>query len=444
MTSENARNWVDSLKIYRNKYIASILFLGFSSGLPLLLVMGTLAARLSEANISLQEIGAFTLVTAAYGFKWLWSPLVDQYSLPFFCPTFGQRRGWMLFSQLLTAGCLLGLGFSDPATSLWSTAAWAIAVSFASATQDIVIDAFRVEILKREEMGAGAGVIVLGYRIGMVAAGGGALILADQWGWTAAYASMAALMSVGILATLWQPEPPRAAPAERAPTAATSSWHTWLQRAVVAPLRDFTTRRGWLVVLLFIALYKYGDALLSAMSTPFYLQIGFTKTEIGVVTKGFGVTMTILGGLGGGVMVARLGIMRALLICGVLQALSNLLFAALAVAGHSVPMLTATIAIEHFASGMGGAAFVAYLSSLCSVAYTATQYALVSSLMATTRTFLASGGGWLAEHVSWTTYFLLTSIAAVPGLLLLLWIMRLSPQSDEDNGPVTEPAPAKD
>lgn len=424
MATEKTREWLSSLTIYWNIRILSIGLLGFSSGLPLLLVMGTLAARLSESGVSLQDIGAFTLVTFAYGFKWLWSPIVDQLPFPLLCRLFGRRRGWMLASQLATAGCILGLGFSNPAESLWATALWAIALSFASATQDIVIDAFRVERLNSEEMGAGAGVIVLGYRLGMVVAGGGALILADLWGWAGAYSLMAALMGVGVLAALILPDPPLPTAGEATPR---PSLAEWVRHAVVDPLRDFAARRGWLLILLFIALYKYGDALLSAMSTPFYLQMGFSKTEIGLVTKGFGITFTIIGGLGGGVLVARLGIMRALLVCGVLQAASNLLFAALAITGHNMPVLMATIAVENFTSGMGGAAFVAYLSSLCSLSYTATQYALVSSLMATARTFLASGGGWLAEQMSWLQYFLLTALAALPGLLLLLWLMRLPP-----------------
>lgn len=401
--------------------------------------MGTLAARLSEAGVSLQEIGAFTLVTAAYGFKWVWSPLVDHVALPILCTRLGQRRGWIVFSQAVCALCMVGLGACDPAQGLWATAAWAVALSFASATQDIAIDAFRVESLSEDKMGAGAGVIVLGYRLGMVVAGGGALILADVWGWQAAYAVMAGCMIVGVLATLWQSEPLRQLPEQGQQTAAhpSSGWQAWVRRAVIDPLQDFTQRRGWLLILVFIAFYKYGDALLSAMTTPFYLSVGFSKTEIGLVTKGFGITFTIVGGLFGGVLVARWGIMRALLVCGVLQAASNMVFALLALVGHSVPALMLTIAVENLTSGMGGAAFVAYLSSLCSVAYTATQYALVSSLMATARTFFASGGGWLAEQVSWLSYFMLTTLAAVPGLILLLWMMRLFPQhSAPKSGPV--------
>lgn len=436
MLKQSSLPWRESIKIYGDKRIISILFLGFSSGLPLLLVMGTLAARLSEAGISLQEIGAFTLVTAAYGFKWMWSPLVDHVALPLLCTRLGQRRGWMVFSQALCALCMIGLGGSDPAQGLWMTAMWAVALSFASATQDIAIDAFRVESLSQEKMGAGAGVIVLGYRLGMVVAGGGALILADLWGWAAAYAVMAGCMAVGVIAALFQPEPVRSQPTPAqasldADAVQRPQWQQWVSRAVVDPLRDFTRRRGWLLILVFIALYKYGDALLSAMTTPFYLSVGFSKTEIGLVTKGFGITFTILGGLLGGILVARLGLMRALLVCGVLQAASNMVFALLALAGHSVPVLVLTIAVENLTSGMGGAAFVAYLSSLCSVAYTATQYALVSSLMATARTFLASGGGWLAEQVSWLHYFMLTTLAALPGLLLLVWMMRLFPQHNE-------------
>lgn len=435
MAGDSGKSWLASLAVYRQPQVLTLLFLGFSSGLPLLLVTGTLAARLAEAGTSLTQIGLFTLATSAYGFKWLWSPLVDRLPLPGVCRWWGQRRGWMVASQVLTAATLLGLGVSDPAQGLLIPALWAVAVSFASATQDIVIDAYRVETLPRSELGAGAGVIVLGYRLGMVVAGGGALILADAVGWTLAYAVMAGLMSVGVVATLLRPEPQALAPSVVVELAAGASrgerLRAWMQQAVVAPLADFAQRRGWVAILAFIAFYKYGDALLSAMATPFYLSLGFSKTEIGLVSKTYGVTFTILGGLGGGVLVARWGIFRALMVCGVLQALSHGMFIVQAYAGHTVPVLMLTIAVENLAAGMGSAAFVAYLSSLCNVAYTATQYALVSSLMATARTYLASSGGWLAEQLGWIPYFFFTTLAAIPGLVLLWWLMRIYPAEKE-------------
>jgi len=421
--------WLNSLKVYLDRRVITVLFLGFSSGLPLLLVYGTLSAWLSEAGVDKTMIGLFSWASIAYTFKFLWSPLVDRLPLPPVTTLLGQRRGWMLVSQIAVAVCMLGLGTSDPAGNLLGTALWAVALAFASATQDIVIDAYRVETLDEHQLGAGAGNIVLGYRIGMVVAGGGALIVADALGWFAAYATMAVLMGVGILTTLANREPARPHASAESPSAHPL---VWLRDSVVAPLADFTQRQNWVLILLFIALYKYGDALLGVMANPFYLELGFTKTEIGAVSKSYGVVMTIIGGLLGGVLVARLGIMRSLLICGILQAGSNLVFAAQAMVGHDVPFLMVTISIENLSGGMGTAAFVAYLSSLCNLAYTATQYALVSSFMAFARTVFASGGGWLAEQVDWVTYFLISTATAVPGLALLLWMMHAFPRRTED------------
>jgi PAT family beta-lactamase induction signal transducer AmpG len=418
-------SWLRSLAVYADRRIIAILFLGFSSGLPLSLVYATLSARLAEAGVSMTMIGLFSWASTAYGFKWLWSPLVDRLPIPLLTPFLGQRRGWMVLSQVATAICMVGLGSTDPSQSLFATASWAVALAFTSATQDIVIDAYRVEILKERELGAGAGNIVLGYRLGMIVSGGGALVIADLFGWFAAYAAMAALMGIGLGTALLSKEPARPEVGE---ASLTRDPVGWIRTAVAAPLADFMQRPHWLLILLFIALYKYGDALLGVMANPFYLDIGFTKAEIGLVSKSYGVIMTIIGGLAGGVIVARLGIMRALLICGVLQAASNLVFVVQAMAGADLSVFVVTMSVENLAGGMGTAAFVAYLSSLCNVAYTATQYALVSSFMAFTRTIFASGGGWLADRVDWVTYFLISTAAALPGLLLLLWMMRAFPQ----------------
>nr|WP_246423181.1 AmpG family muropeptide MFS transporter [Roseospira visakhapatnamensis] len=419
------------------------MFLGFSSGLPLLLVFSTLSYWLAEAEVSKTAIGLFAFASTAYGFKFLWSPLVDRLALPPLTTWLGQRRGWLIAAQALVIGCMLGLGATDPTTDLWWTAVWAVLLAFASATQDIVIDAYRVESLEEHQLGAGAGTIVLGYRIGMVAASGGALIIADMAGWFWAYAAMGGLMAVGMTTVLLSPEPDRAAAtasARREETrvdaflARRAHMPAWardtlgfLYGAVVCPFVDFMTRRHWILILVFIALYKYGDALLGIMAMPFYEDIGFTKTEVGVISKGYGVVMTIIGGLAGGVLVARAGLLKALLICGIAQAASNLVFAWQAYVGADVGWLVVTISVENLTGGMGTAAFVAYLSSLCNIAYTATQYALVSSLMSFARTFFSAGGGWLADHVDWVSYFLITTLAAVPGLVLLLWMMKLFP-----------------
>ena len=443
------QTWLQSAKVYLDRRVITVLFLGFSSGLPILLVYSTLSAWLSEAGVSKTAIGLFSWASIAYGFKYLWSPLVDRMPLPLLTNMLGQRRAWMILSQFAVIAAMLGLGSTDPASKLWLVAVWAVVLAFASATQDIVIDAYRVEILDIDQLGAGAGNIVLGYRIGMVAAGGGALVVADFAGWFWAYAAMAGLMGIGVITVLMSPEPKRVQTEESRQLeergVAFMERHAhlpkklqelsaWIYKAVICPFADFMTRPNWIVILLFIAFYKYGDALLGVMANPFYLEIGFSKTEIGVISKSYGVLMTIAGGLIGGIMVVRWGILRALLFCGVLQGLSNLIFAVQAYVGYSVPMLTVTISVENITGGMGTAAFVAYLSSLCNLAYTATQYALVSSFMAFARTIFASGGGWLADNVDWVSYFIITTGAALPGLALLIWMMRNFPPQEAARG----------
>jgi PAT family beta-lactamase induction signal transducer AmpG len=438
------QSWRAALAVYLDRRVASLLFFGFSSGLPLALTGATLAARLERAGVSLTEIGLIGLVGIAYSLKFVWSPIVDRMPLPLLTRWLGRRRGWMLLSQFVLFGAVLALAPLDPgsAEGLWWVVVWAAAVAFASATQDIVIDAYRTEILDPDQLGAGAANIVYGYRVAMLVSGGGALLLAQYFGWTFAYGAMAVFVGVGVLAVLLNPEPPRRETEEQAhleslgrdyvegferlPKGARAAV-SWVHGAVICPFAEFMTRPGWLAILLFIALYKYGDALLGMMATPFYLRTGFSLAEIGVVSKGWGLATTLIGVGLGGWMVARYGIMKSLLFCGVLQAASNLVFALQAWVGYSLPMLTVTIGVENITGGMGTTAFVAYMSSLCNFAYTATQYALLSSLMATARTALAAGGGWLADQTGWLSFFLLTTLAALPGLALLVWMMRRYP-----------------
>lgn len=438
MTRES---WGAAAGVYRDRRVASLFFLGFSSGLPLALTGATLAAWFSQSGASLTEIGFVSLVGIAYALKFAWSPLVDRMPVPVLCRVFGRRRGWMLTSQMLLVAALGALAMTDPGTAGGWTVIFAACVAFGSATQDIAIDAYRTEILEEEKLGAGAAMLVFGYRVAMLVSGGGALIVAGLAGWGWAYGAMAALMAVGIVATLINPEPDPplsdADPAakainDRSPVQRTLAW---LHGAVIRPFGEFMSRPGWIALLLFVALYKYGDALLGVMATPFYLDIGFSLAEIGVVTKGFGLAMTLAGAALGGVLVARLGIVRALLLAGLAQAASNLVFVVQAWVGHSLPMLSVTIGVENLTGGAGTTAFVAYLSSLCNRAYTATQYALLSSMMAAARTLFASGGGWAADQTGWIGYFLLTTAAAAPGLLLLWWIMQRYPEPER-------PAPA--
>ena len=413
--------WLGSLAIYREPRLLAILLMGFSSGLPLALTGATLGIWLAEAGLSLTAIGLFALVGTAYNFKFVWSPIIDRLPLPVLTRLLGRRRGWAVVIQALLGLAIVALGFADPRIDPWWTALGAVAVAFLSASQDIVLDAYRVELLEDHEQAAGAAATQVGYRFGMLAAGAGALYLATFFGWQATYAVMGALMGVGILTVLATREPDREGTAAK-PVPTTLG--AWLQDAVVAPFADFVIRPNWILILVFVVLYKFGDALAGTVSSPFYVAMGFSKIEIANVSKIFGVISTLVGVALGGVVTYRLGLVRGLMVCGILQMLSNLMFAIQAMVGYDIPMLMATIAIENVTGGMGSAAFVAYLSSLCNVSYTATQYALLSSLAATARTMLSSSGGWLAESLGWVPFFLLTVLAAVPGLLLLAWLSR--------------------
>jgi PAT family beta-lactamase induction signal transducer AmpG len=417
------RGWRDAVALYGDRRILTILVLGFSSGLPLALTGATLSAWLSTQGVAKTTIGIFALVAVPYSLKFLWAPLIDGLSLPFLTARLGRRRGWAILTQLALIGCILLLGAVDPKETPVLTASLALLVAFVSASQDIVIDAYRVEILAEDEQGAGAAAVQVGYRFGMLASGAGALYLADIYGFSAAYAVMAVLVVVGIATILANPEPRAGAAAEAGGRDAVR----WITRHVIAPFADFMSRPGWLAILAFILLYKFGDAVAGVMTTPFYIETGFTLSEIASVSKLFGLAATLAGVVLGGVAVARWGMASALLVCGVLQMLSNLMFAAQAAVGHDVAFLALTIGIENLTGGMGSAAFVAYLSSLCRVAFTATQYALLSSFAVVGRTTLSASGGWLADHVDWISFFVVSTVAALPGVLLLVWMIRRYP-----------------
>ena len=414
------RSWSAAVWLYLDRRILALFILGFASGLPLLLVYSTLSFWLRQESVSLTEIGWFSLAGTAYGFKFFWAPLVDHIRIPVLAAWLGQRRSWLLCAQVFVAATIVALGATNPGEALTLTAFWAVVLAFASATQDIVVDAFRIEMLDDEEQGSGAANFVNGYRVGTLAAGAGALILADVYGWFWAYAAIAALMFLGMAVTLWLPEPAR----PEGPKPRYENWRNRFQNAVVAPFREFTTREEWIAILVFVAVYKYGDALLGAMANPFYADMGFSGTEIALITKGWGLAMSLTGAILGGVLVARQGLLMALFVTGVGQLTGNLAFAWLATLGESLGALTFAIAVENLTGAMATAAFVAYLSSLCNVQFTATQYALLTSLTAQARTVFAAGGGWLADHLGWTLFFLTTTAAAVPGLVLLVWLMR--------------------
>ena len=431
--------WIDSCKVYADRRVLSILFFGFASGLPLALTIGTLFMWLAEVGVNKTTIGLFALAGTPYTLKFLWAPLVDRMPIPYLTGWLGRRRGWILLTQLVLMATILGLGGTNPVAQPGLTAFLALSVAFWSATQDIAIDAYRVEILEERQYGAGAATIVLGYRIGMLVSGAGALYLATYVSWSATYGIMAGFMIVGMVTVLLNPEPSvrksrESVEQERRIAAYLESRPdlkgnkakvlAWIYGAVISPFADFIGRRGWLVILLFILLYKFGDALAGVMTMPFYVELGFTKIQVANITKIFGMAAIIIGAVIGGVMVDRLGILKSLFVCGILQMFSNLMFAVLAMVGHDLRVLTLAIAVENLSGGMGTAAFVAYLSSLCNVAYTATQYALLTSFMAFGRTVLTSSGGWLADQMDWVSFFALTTVAALPGLLLLVGIAR--------------------
>ena len=425
---QSADRFLRSVSIYWEKRLIFIFLMGFASGLPFLLSGATLSIWLTEAGVSLTAIGFFALVGTPYNFKYLWAPFIDRVPIPLLSRMLGRRRSWMLMIQAGLGISICALGLSNPRSAPEATAIFALAVAFFSASQDIVIDAYRIEILDEDQQGAGAAMTQAGYRFGLLASGAGALYLASSISWSPVYGVMAGLVLIGFMAALFAPVPgtdKRLAETRRQD-------ENWIRTAVVAPFVEFFKRsnlRTALVILAFILLYKFGDAFAGVMANPFYIRIGFSKVEIANVSKIFGVFATLLGVFCGGLVVQRFGILLSLLYCGILQMLSNLMFALQAVIGPKVGFLILTIGIENLSGGMGSAAFVAYLSVLCNTAYTGTQYALFTSFMAFGRTWLAAMSGWVADQTDWATFFVISTFAALPGLLMLLGMMKRLPLS---------------
>lgn len=397
----------------------AIALMGFASGLPLLLTTSTLGYWLSRVGIDKTTIGLFALVGLPYALKFLWAPVLDRVTLPVLGPVLGRRRSWALAAQLALLGAIVGLGASDPASAPSWTAAWALAVAFLSATQDVAIDAYRIEVLDDDEQGAGAAVTQAGYRGGMLAAGAGAIALADFVPWSAVFAALAVAVGVGSLGVLIGPEPER--PGGLAPPVPGEGA---LRRALLEPFRELARHPHWGPILVFAVLYKYGDAVAGVMANPFYVDLGFSGVEVASVTKVWSIVAFLPGVFAGGLLVAKLGLLRALFVGGVLQAATNLLFAWLAVRGHDLPFLAVAVGSDAFTGGLASAAFVAFLSSLSRGASTGTQYALLTSLMAAGRTALSSGSGWLADQLGWPGFWVATTLLAVPGLLLLAVLAR--------------------
>jgi PAT family beta-lactamase induction signal transducer AmpG len=395
--------------VFTSRKILLLLLLGFASGLPLALTAGTLQAWLAADKVDIVAIGWFGLVGQPYIYKFLWAPLMDRYTPPFL----GRRRGWLLVTQVALAAGIAFMGTLSPRDSAWLLGIAALAVAFLSASQDIVFDALRTDWLEREERGAGAAVSVLGYRLAMLVSGAGALILADQGlGWAPTYWLMAGLMAIGMAAT-WlvvEPEPAGAAPKS-------------LDEAVVRPFQEFFSRTGALWLLVLIVLYKLGDAFAGNLTTTFLLTgPGFSLTEVGAINKGFGLAATIAGALAGGALMAKMRLYKALLLFGLLQAITNLGFMALAAAGKNYALMVTVIGLENLCGGMGTAAYVALLMALCDRRFSATQYALLSALSAVGRVYVGPAAGYLVKYLGWEVFFLFTFVIALPGLLLLRWL----------------------
>ncbi|HMN67676.1 MAG TPA: AmpG family muropeptide MFS transporter, partial [Bdellovibrionales bacterium] len=367
------------LKVLRDPKLLIVLLQGFASGLPLLLVGGTLKAWMFESQIDMKTIGAFALVTLPYTWKFVWSPIMDRYT-----PPLGRRRGWLLISQIGLVIGLLGLSLVNPGTDLKLLAICAIVVAFFSASQDIVVDAYRREILSDEELGLGSSLYVLGYRIALLLAGGGALVFADHVPWPTVYQIMAGVMLLCLLVTVFSPE----ARVDAAPPRT-------LQETVVGPMRDFFTRDGAWLVLIFILLFKLGESMASDLMSPYFLALGFTKTEIASVVKFFGFWATIVGSIAGGIAIVKLGVYRSLWIFGIAQAASTLLFSALAGIGNDITWLSVAVGVDNFTGGMATSAFVAFMALQTNKRFTATQYALLSSLMGVPRALFGSTSGIL-------------------------------------------------
>jgi PAT family beta-lactamase induction signal transducer AmpG len=423
MGNVSAEKYVRTLKLLANRRVLTVAFLGFASGLPLALTGGTLQAWMAVEGVDLKTIGIFSLVGLPYALKFFWAPLLDRYALPFL----GRRRGWILGTQFVLIGLIILLGLTSPKDTPWLVASIALLLTFTSATQDVVFDAYRTDVLRVKERGLGAAVSVTGYRIAMLVSGALALVLAGPLGWRLTYLLMAGLMMVGVMATLFGPEPEAVA---RPPQS--------LKEAISGPLTEFFERPASWAFLALIILYKIGDAFAGSLTTAFLIRgPGFSIAEVGAINKGLGLLATIFGALYGGVMLARLGLYRSLMIFGILQAVSNLSFMVLAYAGKVYSIMVAAVAFENLAGGMGTAAFVAFLMALCDHRYTATQFALFSALASLGRVFVGPPSGYLSSEVGWVIFFFITFLAALPGLILL-YKMRQNVLSLEHNYDVND------
>jgi len=425
-------SWREAFAVYLQKRVLIVLFLGFSSGLPLALSGSTLLVWMRESGVDLGTIGLFALVGTPYTLKFLWAPLVDALHVPLLTRLLGRRRGWLVFAQLLLIVAILLLALTDPARSPFYVALGALLVAAASATQDIVVDAFRVESLPESEQAAGMASYVAAYRVGMLISTAGALFLVSGFeatgltkpiAWMWGYIAMAAMVLIGMIAALVATEPEQSRRAEEATSG--ESAITRVITAAVGAFTEFLTRKDVWAVLAFVILYKFTDSFSGTMTAPFVIDLGFTRNDYAAIVKGVGLAATLVGGFAGGFLARAWSLEACLWIGGVLQAISNLAFAWLAFVGHNQWALALAITVENFTGAIGTVIFVAYLSSLCqSPLHTATQYALLTAFAAIGRTYLSAGAGYVAQATGWPAFFVLSVLVAVPSLILLAWLQR--------------------
>ena len=420
-------SWLKDFRVYLEWPCLRMLFLGFSAGLPLLLILGTLSFWLREAGIDRSTIGYLTWVGLIYAFKWMWAPLVDRLSIPLLSTFFGRRRSWLLFAQLLIVLGLVGMASIDPQVQLTPIVWCALLVAFGSATQDIALDAFRIESADSDHQAALAATYQTGYRLALIWAGAGVLWLAaraesgaagyDPTAWQFAYLCMALSIGVGVITTLFSKEP------IRIELAKARNAKAWLHQTLIEPFADFIRRYGWhaILILSLIAIYRISDVVMGIMANPFYVDMGYTKDEVAAVSKVFGVVMTLVGAFVGGVLTLRFGVMRILFLGAILSAVSNLLFAWLATQGHDLHGLIWVISADNLSSGIATAAFIAFLSALTNIQYSATQYALFSSMMLLLPKWLAGFSGVFVNHFGYASFFISTAIIGAP-VLILIWL----------------------
>lgn len=409
------------LEIYFSKKILIIFCMGISSGIPLYMVLSTLFIWLTRENIEISTVGLFALTQLPWSLKFIWAPVVDKYKIPILNRILGQRKSWLLITQICLIASLILLGYSNPNNNIYLTAFFALLTAFFSANQDIIIDAYRIEILEDDMQGVGAAVTQFGYRIGGIFAGAGSLYLKSVFDWSTVFLIISSIIFIVMLLTILVIK-------IQTSTIKKSS------ESLFAPFQEFISRNSLqriLIIILFIFFFKFGDVVAGIMANPFYVQIGFSNIEIANASKLFGVIMTLVGVFIGGYMVKKIGLLNSLLISGFFQIISNLLYVMLNYVGPEFNFLLITVAGENFSGGMGSASFVAYLSVLCKKEYSGTQYALLSSIMGLARTFLSAPSGFVVEYIGWGNFFLISTIIGIPGLIILLWMRKKFPLSQQ-------------